>query len=81
MSDSTNSSGPTNDDVSNTDQTNTDLINTDEPSTNDAKANSEAAAAEQADYESRPDVDETMRDGLDPATKDEVAAAGLTEGL
>jgi hypothetical protein len=63
-----------------------------EPSTNEAQANKEAAAVEQAnyeataaaeqgDYESRPDLDETLRDGLDRATKYKVAAGGLTEGL
>jgi hypothetical protein len=80
MSNSTDSSGPANGGPTNSDSAHGDPASS-EPSTNDAKANDEAAAAEQADYESRPDVDETMRDGLDPATKDEVAAGGLTEGL
>jgi hypothetical protein len=37
------------------------------------------AAEEQAAY--RADLDENLRDGLDPATRNEIAAGGLTEGL
>jgi hypothetical protein len=43
----------------------------------------DADARQEAEEESayRADLDENLRDGLDPATQNEIAAGGLTEGL
>ena len=45
----------------------------------EADADARQEAEEQEAY--RTDLDENLRDGLDPATRNQVAAGGLTEGL